>query len=128
MNFELLKPIELIAYFASLKKYSMAEKKAVPAKVSTTKDPVTREPVTKKAAASVSAPLFEKENFLWMGIGAVVIAIGMILMAGGKNENANQFDDNLVYSFRRVTIAPILILLGLAIEIYAIFKKPKPQH
>ena len=101
----------------------MAEKKVAPAKVSTTK-----EPVTKKAAVSVSAPLFEKENFMWMGIGAVVIAIGMILMAGGKNESANQFDDNVVYSFRRVTIAPILILLGLAIEIYAIFKKPKPQH
>jgi hypothetical protein len=101
----------------------MAEKKATPAKVTT-----TREPVTKKSTVSVSAPLFEKQNFLWMGIGAVVIAIGMILMAGGKNSDANQFDENLVYSFRRVTIAPVLILLGLAIEIYAIFKKPKPQH
>jgi cadmium resistance protein CadD (predicted permease) len=100
----------------------MADKKVAPAKVTATT------PITKKATASVSAPLFEKQNFMWMGIGAVVIAIGMLLMAGGKNENANQFDYNVVYSFRRVTIAPILILLGLLIEIYAIFKKPKAQH
>ncbi len=63
-----------------------------------------------------------------MGIGAAVIALGMILMAGGKNTNANQFDYNVVYNFRRVTIAPILILAGLMIEIYAIFKKPKVKQ
>lgn len=98
----------------------MAEKKVAPAKATVTKDTVTTKPV--------GAPLFAKENFMWMGIGAVVIALGMLLMAGGKNTDANQFDTNVVYSFRRVTIAPILILLGLLIEIYAIFKKPKPQH
>lgn len=101
----------------------MAEKKAASAKVNVSKDPVT-----KKGQATVSAPLFEKDNFLWMAIGAAVIAVGMMLMAGGKNENANQFDYNVVYSFRRVTIAPIFILLGLLIEIYAIFKKPKAQQ
>ncbi len=73
-------------------------------------------------------PLFYKDNYRWMGIGAAVIAIGMLLMAGGKNPNPNQFDYNLVYSTTRITIAPILILAGLVIEIYAIFKKPKVQH
>lgn len=97
----------------------MAQKKAAPAKVDFTKDGVTRHSV------SVSAPLFEKQNYMWMGIGAVVIALGMLLMAGGKSESVSQFDYNEVYSARRITIAPILILLGLAIEVYAIFKKPK---
>ncbi len=68
--------------------------------------------------------LFTKENYKWMIIGAVVVALGMILMSGGKNENPNQFDTKLVYSTTRITIAPIMILIGLIIEIYAIFKKP----
>lgn len=81
---------------------------------------------TKKQPPRV--PLFHKDNYRWMGIGAAVIVIGMLLMAGGKNTNPNQFDYSLVYSTTRITIAPILILAGLMIEIFAIFKKPKVQH
>ncbi len=73
-------------------------------------------------------PLFEKDNYMWMGIGIAVVAIGMFIMSGGKNENPNQFDYKLVYSSARITIAPILILAGLMIEIYAIFKRPKVQQ
>lgn len=69
-------------------------------------------------------PLFYKENYKWMIIGIVIITIGMMLMAGGKND-PESFDFNKVYSFRRVTLAPIVILAGLALEIVAIFKKPK---
>lgn len=72
-------------------------------------------------------PLFEKDNYIWMGVGAAVIALGMILMSGGKNPDPNQFDTDLVYSTTRITIAPILIILGFVIEIFAIFKKPKAQ-
>jgi uncharacterized membrane protein YgcG len=71
------------------------------------------------------APLFTKDNYMWMAIGAVVIALGMILMSGGKNQDPNVFDKTVVYSTVRITIAPILILLGFVIEIYAIFKNPK---
>jgi len=71
------------------------------------------------------APLFTKDNYTWMAIGAVVIALGFLLMSGGKNENPNAFDTKTVYSTTRVTIAPIVILLGFIIEIYAIFKNPK---
>ena len=71
------------------------------------------------------APLFTKDNYRWMGIGAAIIALGMFLMSGGKNQDANTFDYNVVYSTTRVTIAPILILGGLMVEIFAIFKKPK---
>jgi len=73
-------------------------------------------------------PLFEKENYMWMGVGVAVVALGMLLMSGGKNASPNQFDYNIVYSTRRITIAPILILAGLIIEIYAIFKRPKLQQ
>lgn len=69
--------------------------------------------------------LFTKDNYMWMAIGAAVIALGMFLMAGGKNADPNTFDTNVVYSKTRITVAPIVILLGFAIEIFAIFKKPK---
>lgn len=69
--------------------------------------------------------IFTKENYTWMLIGIVVMAIGMLLMAGGKNTDPNVFDKSKVYSATRITIAPILILAGLVIEIFAIFKKPK---
>ena len=97
----------------------MAEKKAYSSTVSS----------ASKAAAvnkqKARLPLFEKDNYMWMGIGAAVVALGMFLMSGGKNQNPNQFDYKLVYSSVRITIAPILILAGLMIEIYAIFKRPK---
>lgn len=73
-----------------------------------------------------STSMFTKDNYRWMLIGLVVIAIGMVLMAGGKsNTNPAVFDKDAVYSPVRITVAPILILLGLAIEVFAIFKKPK---
>ncbi len=70
--------------------------------------------------------MFNKENYIWMLLGVVVIAIGMVLMSGGaSNKDPRYFDAGAVYSARRITIAPILILAGLVIEIWAIFKKPK---
>lgn len=75
-----------------------------------------------------TAPLFTKDNYLWMIIGIVVIIIGMLLMAGGKSSNANEFNMNEVYSFRRITLAPIVIVIGLGLQVYAIFKKPKSQQ
>jgi hypothetical protein len=83
----------------------------------------------KTTAASTTSSFFEKENYLLMLAGAVIIASGMILMSGGKsNTDPNVFNADAVYSFRRITLAPILILLGLVIEIYAIFKKPKESN
>jgi hypothetical protein len=58
-------------------------------------------------------------------IGLIVLALGFILMAGGKSPDPKVFNDNEVYSFRRITLAPILIVGGLIIEIFAIMKKPK---
>jgi hypothetical protein len=75
---------------------------------------------------NVNSPLFTKDNYTWMLIGGVVIALGMLLMSGGKSNDPNVFDTTQVYSTTRITIAPILIVLGLLVEIYAIFKKQKP--
>ena len=70
-----------------------------------------------------SSSMFAKSNYVWMLAGVIVIALGMLLMAGGKSTNPAVFNTNEVYSTMRITIAPILILIGLAIEVYAIFKK-----
>ncbi len=66
---------------------------------------------------------FHKENYKWMLIGIVIITIGLILLSGGKNPNPNVFNTNLVYSTRRITVAPILIVIGFIVEIIAILKK-----
>jgi hypothetical protein len=72
-----------------------------------------------------STSMFTRDNYIWMIAGAAVMALGWFLMAGGKSDNPAVFDEKEVYSTTRITIAPILILLGLGIEIFAIFKKPK---
>lgn len=69
--------------------------------------------------------LFGKENYKWMLIGLAILALGFFLMAGGKSSNPNVFNDNEVYSPVRITIAPILIIAGLIVEIFAIMKKSK---
>ena len=78
--------------------------------------------VTVKTPAT---PLFTKENYRWMIGGIAVIALGMLLMAGGKSTNPAVFDQKEVYSTTRITIAPLLIIIGLGLEVVAIFKKPK---
>jgi hypothetical protein len=77
------------------------------------------------AENKVVPSIFSKENYIWMLAGIVVIAIGMFLMAGGKSEDPSKFNAKEVYNNTRITIAPILILAGLVIEIFAIFRKPK---
>ena len=77
------------------------------------------------AENKVAPSIFSKENYIWMLAGIIVMAIGMFLMAGGKSVDPNVFDPKQVYSPTRITVAPILILAGLVIEIFAIFRKPK---
>lgn len=68
--------------------------------------------------------IFTKDNYRWMLIGLLLIAAGMFLMSGGKsNTDPTVFNKAAVYSTTRITIAPLLILLGLAVEIFAIFRK-----
>ncbi len=69
--------------------------------------------------------MFNRQNYMWMAIGAVVMIVALLLMAGGKSPDPNVFDYKEVYSTRRITMAPILLMLGLIIEMYAIMRKPK---
>jgi hypothetical protein len=69
--------------------------------------------------------LFSKDNYFIMLIGLIVLGIGFFLMAGGKSADPKNFDPNEVYSTTRITIAPILIIIGFTIEIIAIMKKSK---
>ena len=69
--------------------------------------------------------LFGKENYIWMLAGIVVIILGFILMAGGKSADPKIFDPKEVYSTTRITIAPLLIIIGFILEIVGIMKKPK---
>ena len=78
----------------------------------------------KKEPATTNT-LFDKENFKWMLIGIVVIIIGYFLMSGGNSDNPDVFNGKEIYSFRRITLAPFLIVLGFVIEIFAIMKKSK---
>lgn len=68
--------------------------------------------------------LFGKKNYLFMIIGLVVIALGFILMAGGGSDNPEVFNKE-IYNWRRIRLAPTLVIIGLGIEIYAILLNPK---
>lgn len=76
-------------------------------------------------AAGNTNPLFGKDNYMWMLIGLGVIALGFLLMAGGKSSDPKVFNADEVYSATRITIAPLLIVAGFIIEIFAIMKKSK---
>lgn len=96
----------------------MSEKKQA---ASTAKTPAP----AKAARTAITTSLFDKQNLLLMLLGVAVIAIGMLLMVGGASKDPGTFNRDEVYSTTRITVAPILIIIGLVIEIYAIFKKPK---
>lgn len=68
--------------------------------------------------------LFEKTNFYIMIAGLVFIMVGFILMAGGGSDDPNVFNED-IYSFRRIRLAPTLILIGLGLQVYAILFKSK---
>ena len=67
--------------------------------------------------------IFQKKNYLFMFIGLACIALGFILMSGGGSNDPNVFNPD-IYSFRRIRLAPTLVLIGLGIEIYAILLNP----
>lgn len=68
--------------------------------------------------------LFGKKNYTFMLVGLAFIVLGFILMAGGGSDDPEIFNEE-IYNFRRIRLAPTLVLLGLGIEIYAIMAKSK---
>lgn len=71
---------------------------------------------------SESVLAFGRENYKLMILGVGLIAFGFLLMSGGQMPSPDVWDDSIIYSTRRTLIAPIVILTGLIVEIYAIFK------
>lgn len=68
----------------------------------------------------------QRENYMLLIIGFVIIVIGFLLMTGGKSDDPNVFSPD-IFSFRRITLAPIVVLFGFVFEIWAIMKKPKEE-
>ncbi|NLR62019.1 DUF3098 family protein [Chitinophaga polysaccharea] len=79
----------------------------------------------KEDALANSYPILPKENYKFMLAGIVVIVLGFLLMMGGDSNDPNSFKPEQVYSFQRITLAPIVIVLGLLVEVYAIMRRPK---
>lgn len=65
--------------------------------------------------------VFGKKNYQLMLLGLIFITLGFFLMSGGGSEDPNIFNDE-IYNFRRIRVAPILVVFGFIIEVYAIMK------
>jgi len=97
----------------------------------------TNKPNISQAKASVNSPIkgttaehhglefaFGKENYRLLLIGLGFLLLGYILMIGGGSEDPNVFSDK-IFDFQRLTLAPILLIIGFVIEVFAIMIKPK---
>lgn len=93
------------------------------------KQPAVKKETSKSTPSGPTGPVtkmvFGKENYYLIGLGVLVIIIGFVLMSGGHWTDPNVFPKDEVYSTRRITVAPIVVILGFAIEIYAVFHKSK---
>lgn len=78
---------------------------------------------TSSVIAAKEPLLFTRENYVLMGVGIGLMLLGYILMSGGSMPDANTWDPDIIYGFRRTVLAPVLILAGLGVEVYAIFKR-----
>jgi len=73
---------------------------------------------------TVKPMLFGRENYKYLLIGLGFIVLGFILMSGGGSEDPNVWNP-AIFNFRRIRLAPMLILFGILVEIYAIMRKPR---
>ena len=80
----------------------------------------------KSGNKSNSEFIFQRRNYLFMFIGLILIALGFILMSGGGSDDPEVFNPD-IYNFRRIRLAPTLVLVGLAIEVYAILLNPNKK-
>ena len=63
-----------------------------------------------------------KKNYIFMLVGLLIIVLGFVLMSGGGEHTATEFDES-IFSFRRITLAPIVVIAGFVFEIFAIMKR-----
>jgi hypothetical protein len=112
----------------------MAEqKKTTPPKVPT---PAPKQATVAKTTSTFKAPpppekrvVFERENYILFFIGIAFIVVGYLIMAGGHNDNPNTFVPSEIFAWRRINLAPTMVLLGFGIEVVAIMyrKRKKAQ-
>lgn len=67
--------------------------------------------------------LYGRTNYILMAVGVGLMLLGYLLMLGGAQPDGETWDPNIIYNFRRVTLGPFLVLAGIGVEIFAIFKK-----
>ena len=84
---------------------------------------ITPKASTIKPFASSGFFMFGQLNYILMAIGLIVIAVGFVLMSGGATADPNVFPAAEIYSARRITIAPIVVIIGFLIELGAILYK-----
>tara|TARA_B100000508_G_scaffold141097_1_gene147115 strand:+ start:226414 stop:226674 length:261 start_codon:yes stop_codon:yes gene_type:complete len=72
--------------------------------------------------------IFNRSNYMYLIVGVVLNVIGFLMMIGGGAESPNDFNGEELFSSMRITISPIVILLGYAVIIYSIMKKPSPSE
>ena len=70
--------------------------------------------------------IFEKKNFQVMLVGIIFIVVGFVLMSGGGSDDPNVFNPE-IYNFRRIRLAPTLVVIGFAIQVYAILLNPRKK-
>ncbi len=68
---------------------------------------------------------FQPENYKLLLIGLAINVLGFILMIGGGTDDPTKFDGDALFSHRRITYAPLLIVAGYVVIIYSIMRKPK---
>ena len=78
---------------------------------------------TKAAVINNDTLVFGRETFKWMLIGLGIMAVGFLCMSGGSMPSPDVWDESIIYSPTRTIVAPFLIMVGLGVQVYAIFKK-----
>ncbi len=96
--------------------------------VATAKKPASSGSFFKLPTSKNDTLLFDKTNYIIMGVGALLIILGFILMSGGGSSDPKVFNEAEIYSFRRITLAPIVVISGFVTIIIAILKKPANQN
>ncbi len=82
----------------------------------------------RKEKLNESGFALHKSNYILLAIGFAIIILGFSLMVGGGSKDPNVFNADEIFSVRRITVAPIVVLLGFIFEIWAIMKKPNEQE
>ncbi len=85
--------------------------------------PVRREKLESNFSVGSQELIFGRQNFIYMGIGLALILVGLLTMSGGAMPDPNVWEPDRIYSFQRITLAPILMVAGFVMVAVGIFKK-----